>query len=98
MYYYNLQVRLLFFFFTMFKNIYNVVPIYVVKYCIIFKYLYKLFYFRTQIIDFLKSNGAKNTHQELFHWLYEHFSNRKKTFIPPVYIQHEGNLFVFLKI
>jgi len=27
----------------------------------------------------------------MFHWLYEHFSNRKKQFIPPVYIQHEGN-------
>ena len=58
---------------------------------------YKIFCFITLVIDFHKPTGAKNTHPEMFHWLYEHFSNRKKTFIPPVYIQHEGDLFVFLK-
>lgn len=47
--------------------------------------------FRTLLIDFRKPTGLKNTHPEMFHWLYEHFSNRKKQFIPPVYIQHEGN-------
>lgn len=46
---------------------------------------------RTLIMDFHKPTGPKHTHPEMFHWLYEHFSNRKKQFIPPVYIQHEGN-------
>ncbi|XP_022176274.1 zinc finger with UFM1-specific peptidase domain protein-like isoform X2 [Myzus persicae] len=46
---------------------------------------------KTLLIDFRKPTGSKNTHPEMFHWLYEHFSNRKKQFIPPVYIQHEGH-------
>ncbi|XP_027838595.1 zinc finger-containing ubiquitin peptidase 1-like isoform X2 [Aphis gossypii] len=46
---------------------------------------------KTLLIDFRKPTGLKNTHPEMFHWLYEHFSNRKKQFIPPVYIQHEGH-------
>lgn len=45
--------------------------------------------YRTLLIDFHKPNGSKN-HPEMFRWLYDHFSNRVKQYIPPVYIQHEG--------
>jgi len=44
-------------------------------------------------MDFHKPTGSKNTHPEMFHCLYKHFSNRAK-FISPVYIQHDGNYII----
>ncbi|XP_050531992.1 zinc finger-containing ubiquitin peptidase 1-like isoform X2 [Daktulosphaira vitifoliae] len=46
---------------------------------------------KSQIVDFYKPTGPKNTHPEMFRWLYKHFNDRSKKYIPPVYIQHDGH-------
>ena len=75
------------------------------KWVILYSYLFS----RTKIIDFHQATGCDGTHPEMFSWIKRYFSCSvnstvlpvgssvlRQTSVPPLYLQHQGLLCIFL--